>query len=167
MNLRPKRLAPDARAAVIRGAYEEARRRADTHITSEHLLLAVVADADGARLVGVDEAGLRDGQRRYDTQALESIGLAFDVERTRADEDAGRRHRPRRRMRMSHGATQVLVRALRAAETTGEATITVRHLTLGIVGAEPPDPAVLLLQFLDVDVDDLRRSLPAVDIAAD
>ena len=60
---------------------------------------------------------------------------------------------------MTHGAKLVMVNAVKSARDHNASQITIRHLLYGIMSAEAPDPAILLLEFLGIDIDRVRESL--------
>jgi ATP-dependent Clp protease ATP-binding subunit ClpA len=151
-----RRLAPDAREAVVRAAAAEARRRGEGYVGTEHLLLGLLVDpiGPGARAIGVEVEEARDALRRLDGQALESVGIIADLAPS-----MGRSPR-RRHLPFTNGTKLVLRRAMEEAAGLEERTITLRHLLVGILAAEPPDQAVRLLRFLGRDPEAIRASLP-------
>ena len=64
---------------VVLDATEEARRRGDRRIGSDHLLLALLKDDDSvtARALGVDLSTARGALVELDRQALASVGADF------------------------------------------------------------------------------------------
>jgi ATP-dependent Clp protease ATP-binding subunit ClpA len=151
-----RRLTPDAREAVLRAAAAEARRRGDGYVGTEHLLLGLLVDpiGPGASAIGIKIEEARDALRRLDGQALESVGIDADLAPS-----SGRAPR-RRHLPFTNGTKLVLRRAVEEAVRLEERTITLRHLLLGILAAEPPDQAVRLLRFLGRDPEAIRASLP-------
>jgi ATP-dependent Clp protease ATP-binding subunit ClpA len=139
----------------------EARRRGDKYVGSEHLLLGLLADPLGlaTRAIGVDLAEARAALHRFDGEALDAIGIGIDS--SLAAPGVGLDNC--RRLRFTNGAKQVLQRAAHEALRLRESRITTRHILLGILAAQPPDQAALLLRFLDRDTDHIRESLLPVD----
>ena len=135
-----KRLTIDARTAALRSAEGEARRRGDTRVGSDHLLVALVADPHDAAAIGVDHDQAREALERLDAEALHAIGV--DPTLTTA---VGIEHTRRGRLPLTNGAKQALRRAIRESDQLDESAITVRHLVLAILEAQPPDPAADLL----------------------
>ena len=151
-----KRFTIDAREVVLHAADAEARRRRDTRIGTDHLLVALVAEPQIAAALGLDRDQVRKALERLDSEALHVIG----VDSTRAT-TTGIDVTRRGRLPLTNGARKVLRRAIRESDHLDESAITVRHLALAILGAEPRDPAANLLQYLDVDTATTRESLLA------
>jgi ATP-dependent Clp protease ATP-binding subunit ClpA len=151
-----KRLTTDAREAVLHTAGAEARRRGDTRIGTEHLLIALVAEPQPAAALGFDLDQMREARQRLDAQALDAVGLDPALV-TKAGVDRTRRGR----LPLTNGAKQMLRRAIDESNQLNESAITVRHFLLAILDAEPPDPAADLLRYLDVDTRATRASLLA------
>jgi ATP-dependent Clp protease ATP-binding subunit ClpA len=65
------RLSPDARKMVLTSAAQEARRRGDRRLGTDHLLLALLHDEDSsvARAVGVDLEAARAAAASHDPAA--------------------------------------------------------------------------------------------------
>jgi len=66
---------------VVMDATQEARRRGDRRIGSDHLLLALLTDEDSvtARAVGVDLSTARGALVELDRRALASVGIDIPV----------------------------------------------------------------------------------------
>ena len=151
-----KRLTIDAREAALHAADAEARRRGDNRIGTDHLLVALMAEPQAAAAVGVDRDQAREALERLDAVALHAIGVDPTLATT-----SGVEHTARRRLPLTNGAKQALRRAIRESDQLDESAITVRHLVLAILEAEPPDPAADLLRYLNVDTAGARESLLA------
>ncbi|HSJ82997.1 MAG TPA: Clp protease N-terminal domain-containing protein [Acidimicrobiia bacterium] len=85
-----ERFTKDAHKTVTM-AVEEARRRSDARIGTEHLLLGV-AGSDSAP-PGLDPAELHRELDRLDSEALEAVGIdpgLVDVESSRSQDARGR-----------------------------------------------------------------------------
>src|SRR5438874_516184 len=70
-----KRLTPDARKRVLKSAVDEAHRRGDRRIGTDHMLLGLLHEPAAAKLLGV---GLEDARRAssfLDRAALAAVGL--------------------------------------------------------------------------------------------
>jgi ATP-dependent Clp protease ATP-binding subunit ClpA len=150
------RLSTDARAEVLPAARAEALRRRDRSIGSEHLLLGLLADPLGrpAQVLGIDLTTARAGLDRLDREALNAIGV--DSAPAQPLTTTG----PHRgRLGMTSGARRALVRAVHEATSRNASRVTLGHLLLGVLAADPPDPAAVLLRFLELDLDQIRRSL--------
>ncbi|MFD7922281.1 Clp protease N-terminal domain-containing protein [Streptomyces sp. NPDC059740] len=144
----------DARATVT-AALEEARRRGDRRIGTEHLLLGILREpgSPAARALGVDVATGRAALDALDTAALAAIGIdARDVERPHVP--ASRKRTP-----LTSGARAVFPRALAEVRRAGARRITAEHLLLALLDRPRPDPAAELLAQAGVDRHAARERL--------
>src|SRR5260221_9395240 len=73
----PKRLSVDARKLVLTSATEEARRRGDRRLGTDHLLLGLLHDEDSAaaQALGVSLADARAASDALDRAALAAVGV--------------------------------------------------------------------------------------------
>jgi ATP-dependent Clp protease ATP-binding subunit ClpA len=148
-----ERFSRSARAAVEDAVYE-ASRRGDRRIGTEHLLLALLADDELARVVGVDSAAANEAVDRLDRSALAAVGLTLGEFR----------HIPlsrsaRRSASMTAGAKTVLKHSLGHATSEKARAITSRHMMLALLERKEPDPAATLLAALPVDRAELLHRL--------
>ncbi|SDS33486.1 Clp protease N-terminal domain-containing protein [Microterricola viridarii] len=148
-----ERFSRSARAAV-EDAVSEAARRGDRRIGTDHLLLALLADDDVARLVGVDAATAQGAVDRLDRSALAAVGITLGEFRHTAPAVLARPSAS-----MSSGAKAVLTQALAHAVSEKARAITSRHLLLAVLDRNEPDPAASLLAALPVDRPALRQRL--------
>jgi ATP-dependent Clp protease ATP-binding subunit ClpA len=148
------RFAKSARAAVAH-ARDEAERRGDRRIGTEHLLVALLQDEALAQIVGVDAPAAHAAAEELDRAALVAVGLTLGEFEPRGTAALGRR------VALTSGAKSVIAGAL--ANTTAEKarTITTRHLLLALLDRHEPDPAAALLAALSVDRALLRERLAA------
>jgi ATP-dependent Clp protease ATP-binding subunit ClpA len=149
------RLSTDARAEVLPAARAEALRRRDRSIGSEHLLLGLLADPIGrpVQLLGIDLDTARAGLDRLDREALSAVGVnsAPAPPLTATGPNRGR-------LGLTSGARRVLVHAAHEAVSRKASRITTDDLLLGVLAADPPDPAAVLLRSLGLDLKQIRRS---------
>jgi len=135
---------------VVLDATEEARRRGDRRIGSDHLLLALLKDEDSmtARALAVDLSTARGALVELDRQALASVGIDFPVLDTPL---TGWR---RERLMLSPSAKAVFtgLRTRAKGERLGP-----QHVLLSVLSLQHPDPAADLLDALGVDRDEVRR----------
>jgi ATP-dependent Clp protease ATP-binding subunit ClpA len=143
------RLQEDARKLVLTRAAEEAYRRGDRRLSTVHLLLGLLHDAQSvaARTLGVDLQTARDAEIALDRAALAAVGidtdgLEFPVEAGRAVELPP----------LSSGARVALRRAMDLARPTKTGRITEKDLLQAILMCQPPDPAAELLAALGVNM---------------
>jgi ATP-dependent Clp protease ATP-binding subunit ClpA len=151
----PTRFDHDVRRQVFAAATEEAQRRGDRRIGTDHLLLGLLRDPDSltARTLGIDLAAARAAAADLDRQALAAVGI-----------DAGRLDpaqpvRVRRTRSFTSGARAAIVDGLMAARSARSKRIEERHLLLGVLSRERPDPAAELLAAMDVDASEARARL--------
>ncbi len=139
---------------VVQHAVEEAESRADARVGTEHLLLGLLRlDDPAARVLGADVDSARRSLAALDAEALASVGVRIDGEPD-ARRSTGRVHRP-----FTGGAKSVLVGTLRQARLCGSKQLAPAHLALALVGLRRPDTAARLLERLEVDCDEVARSL--------
>jgi ATP-dependent Clp protease ATP-binding subunit ClpA len=148
-----KRLTADARKRVLTSAAEEAQRRGDRRLSTDHLLLGLLHEPSAAKLLGVDLEAARRASSDLDRAALSAVGFEAN------DLDSPLPIRSRRRPPFTSGAREVLKRSVEEARATKSRAIDARHLLLGILTRERPDPAAELLAALEVDVTDARERL--------
>ena len=149
----PKRLTPDARKRVLTTAADEAHRRGDRRIGTDHMLLGLLHEPAAAKLLGVRLEDARDASSTLDRAALASVGLEAPAL------DAPLPVRSRRRPPFTSGAREVLKRSIDEARAVKAKHIEARHLLLGILARERPDPAAELLAAMEVDVASARDRL--------
>jgi ATP-dependent Clp protease ATP-binding subunit ClpA len=142
------RFDPDARAQVLRFASDEAARDGHRRIGTHHLLLGLLRDptSEATRAVGADLRSARAASLDLDMAALAAVG----VDATPADL-AAPTIRTRRRPPFTAGARAALARGVRAARAAKARRVEPRHLLLGVLGCQRPDPAAELLDALGVD----------------
>ncbi len=148
---------------AVAAALDEANRRGDRHIGTEHLLLGVLADPHGAcaRAVGVGLGEARDALDQLDRDALRGIGIDAELPGPIGSPPS----RGWRRPPLTGGAKAAFRRAIREVERSDEPRIGARHLLLGVLGADGHDAALALLDRLDIEVDDLRDRLAPINAA--
>jgi ATP-dependent Clp protease ATP-binding subunit ClpA len=148
-----KLLTADARKRVLTSAADEARRRGDRRMGTDHLLLGLLHEPSTAKLLGVDLDAARRASSDLDVAALAAIG--FEA----SNIDAPLPIQSRRRPPFTSGAREVLKRSIDEARAQKSRAIDTRHLLLGILSRERPDPAAELLAALEVDVVSARERL--------
>jgi Clp amino terminal domain, pathogenicity island component len=79
------RLSADARKLVLTSAAEEAGRRGDRRLGTDHLLLGLLHDADSsaARALGVSLESARGASDALDRAALAAVGVDVSAVRDR------------------------------------------------------------------------------------
>jgi len=142
-------------------AREEARRRGDRRVGTDHLLLSLLHDPAIVSALGVSLEQAREASEQLDRDALASLGLAASP-----GAPALAMHpvpaRPtlravlRDRLPMSPAAKGTLVAA---AHTKRKNRVTAQDVLICLLGNEHPDPAADLFSALIVDADAVRARL--------
>jgi ATP-dependent Clp protease ATP-binding subunit ClpA len=147
----------DARRWILPAAQEEAQRRGDRRLGTDHLLLALFHDPQGlaAGALGTDLAGARAAADALDRAALAAVGIELGEE-LQPVPAAGRRRPP-----FTSGARNALVLSVAEARRARGRRIQARHLLLALLGKQRPDPAGQLLDALGVDAEAARARLAA------
>jgi ATP-dependent Clp protease ATP-binding subunit ClpA len=152
----PKRLSADARKLVLASAAEEARRRGDRRLGTDHLLLGLLHDEDcrAAKAVGVSLAGARAAAEALDVAALAAVGIEIDSLGGGPPVSFGRRLPP-----LTSGARALFKRAIEEARPFRGGRIGTTHFLLAVLSLQRPDPAAELLDALGVDRVAVRKRL--------
>ena len=151
-----KRLSGDARRLVLASAGEEARRRGDRRIGTDHLLLGLLHNPDSgpARALGVDLESARAAAGSLDRAALAAVGVKTENLNLPIWSAPTRRLLP-----LTSGARGVLKRALEEARPRRSGRIETRDFLLALLTRERPDPGAELLGALGIDASVVRDRL--------
>lgn len=151
-----KRFNEDARRIVLTSAAEEAHRRGDRRIGTDHLLLGLLHDHHSvpAWALGVDLESARAASAALDRAALAAVGIDVGELGSSPRAIQARRHPP-----LTSGARAVLERSLHDARSAKARYIDARQLLLAILTRERPDPAAELLAALGLDPAEVRDRL--------
>ncbi|WP_037906309.1 Clp protease N-terminal domain-containing protein [Actinacidiphila yeochonensis] len=147
--------------AVIALARQEAERRGDRRVGTDHLLLALLHDSSRPcpQVLDATPAQGRAALDELDRAALAAIGVHLG-EPVAAPPALVRDHR---RLPLNSSVRAAMVRAKRTAEgERGGRRVQPRHLLLALLAAGRPDPAAELLTALGVDPVRVRDRLDAV-----
>ena len=130
------RLSEDARRLVLGSAAEEARRRGDRRLGTDHLLLGLLHDPVGepARAIGVDLESARAADDALDRAALAAVGIEAAGPKLAADTTPGGRPP------LTSGARAVFKRAIDTARPAKTGRIEARHFLLALLGSLEPFP---------------------------
>jgi ATP-dependent Clp protease ATP-binding subunit ClpA len=152
----PKRLSADARKLVLASATEEARRRGDRRLGTDHLLLGLLHEQDSpaARALGVSLADARAALDALDRAALTAVGIEVEPLGQGPPVSFGRRLPP-----LTSGARAVFKRAIDEARPFKSGRIGTMHFLLALLSLQCPDPAAELLDALGVDPAAVRTRL--------
>ncbi|MHC6218901.1 Clp protease N-terminal domain-containing protein [Arthrobacter sp. MMS24-S77] len=147
-----ERFASEARTTVHAGA-EEAKRRGDRRIGTDHLLLGLLHDPESCRTLGTDLESARAQLDVLDQQALEAVGITLG--------DFGPLNAPKgsSRTTFTSAARSVIQDSLILTTREKARRITTRHLLLALLERHAPDPAAVLLKKLGVDAAALKVRL--------
>jgi ATP-dependent Clp protease ATP-binding subunit ClpA len=143
-----KRLGPDVRRAMLTSAVEEALRRGDRRIGTDHLLLGLLYDPNPllTQVLDVDLESAREASAALDRAALSAVGVDLGPVDPPVRSTHARRHLP-----LTSGARGVMERSVHEARAAKARRIEARHLLLGLLACKHPDPAAQLLAALGVD----------------
>ncbi len=152
----PRRLSEDARKLVLTSATEEARRRGDRRLGTDHLLLGLLHNpgSPAAEALGVSLAEARAASEALDVAALAAVGIQVQGLGEGPPAPFGRRFPP-----LTSGARTVFKRAVGEARPLRGGRITATHFLLALVSLQRPDPAAELLHALGVDPAAVRERL--------
>lgn len=161
---------PDDRAEVLAAATAIARRRGETRIGTDHLLMGVVtAGNEIARAAGLSVERLQDALDRLDGSALGAFGIDAAPDAWRSSSEAEslwarpprQRQGSRRHLPLSAAAKQSLRKSMRVALDHRHRRVTTNHLLAALATAGRNDPAIRLLRNSAVDPADLETAARA------
>jgi hypothetical protein len=157
--------------AIYLRASEEARRRGDRRTGTDHLVLALLDDPSVEAVLGVSLEQAREALESLDHEALGVIGLGADAGApplpTRAVPKKPRIRdvAKRDRFRMTPAAKKVLEDAYKP-KGHRKLQVTGPEVLAQILALQPPDPAAVLLDALNLDREALRQRLGVGSAAA-
>ena len=152
--------------AIYLRASEEARRRGDRRVGTDHVLLALSEDPSIEVVLGVSLQQARRALESLDQEALAALGLGSGTDApplpTRAVPKKPRLRdvAQKDRLRMAPAAKKVLEEA--SKPNGRRLQITAQQVLAQILTLQPPDPAAVLLGALGVNTSEVRRRLDAV-----
>lgn len=148
-----ERFSREAKRAVT-AAVEEAERRGETYVGTEHLLIGVVASAaPGTNLINVSVDTLRDAWAAVDQAALAATGVEADLPMNPVSS------RRRGHLPFTGGAKQVLEDTLREAIGMGSRQLDPEHMLIALTLRPPRDAAIRLLDQAGLSPDAIRTDL--------
>jgi hypothetical protein len=153
-------------------AREEARRRGDRKVGTEHLILALLREPVLAQALGCDLQTARDALDALDHHALAAVGIgaALNAPPIPIDEPIKRPSRPtlkavlQDRLPMTPAAKTALEKSYK--EIRHGHHIPLQQALLTVLELEPPDPAAELIAALGVDRAAARQRLGVARAAA-
>jgi hypothetical protein len=135
-------------------AREEARRRGDRKVGTDHLLLGLLREKDIASVLGIGPHAARDALDALDREALSAIGISPALDAPPL---------PMRQTPARPTLKAVLTDRLPLAEAGKPMRrgrrITARQVLLGLLDLRAPDAAAVLLAALGVDRAAVREQL--------
>ena len=151
-----RRLSTDARKALLTSAAQEARRRGDRRLGTDHLLLGLLHDPDSTvtRSLGISLETARSASESLDRAALESVGVHVAHLGNPPPAIFARRLLP-----LTSGARAILRQAVEQARRAKTPQIETRDFLLALLDCDRPDPAAELLSALGVDRAEVREKL--------
>ncbi len=152
--------------AICLQASEEARRRGDRRIGTDHILLALFEDPSIEVVLGVSLQQARQGLDSLDHEALSTLGLGSDIDapplamRAVPKKPRFRDVAKKDRLRMAPTAKKVLEAAVKPNRR--KTYVTAQQVLAQILALQPPDPAAVLLGALGVNTLEVLRKLNTV-----
>jgi ATP-dependent Clp protease ATP-binding subunit ClpA len=140
---------------IVTSAIDEAARRGDHRIGTEHLLISMAGAQSLAGIFPMTDE-LRNQLDRLDEEALRSVGLdplLLGVDHT-VRPGAGKSHIP-----FTGAAKDLLKGGLKEAIALGHRHIGAVHLALAVTTSNRPDRALATLEGLGLSPDGVRASL--------
>jgi ATP-dependent Clp protease ATP-binding subunit ClpA len=150
--------------AIYLRAGEEARRRGDRRVGTDHLLLALLEDPSVEAALGVSLQQAREALESLDREALGALGLGPGADapellmRAVPKKPRIRDVAKRDRFRMTPAAKKVLEEAYKP-KGHRKLQVTGPEVLAQILALEPPDPAAVLLGALGVNTSDALHEL--------
>ena len=151
-----KRHAGDAMRRVLNSATEEARRRGDRRLGTDHLLLGLLHEEDSpaARALGVSLEAGRAASDSLDVAALAAVGVGVQALGQARQVAPAHRIPP-----LSTGVRAVLKRVIDEAQPRRTGRLDSGHFLRALLSLSPPDPSAELLHALGVDPAQVRDHL--------
>jgi ATP-dependent Clp protease ATP-binding subunit ClpA len=153
--------------AIYLKASEEARRRGDRRVGTDHVLLALFEDPSIEVVLGVSLQQARQALESLDHEALAALGLKSGTDapslpmRAVPKKPRIRDVAQKDRLRMTPAAKKVLEDAYKP-KGHRKLQVTGPEVLAQILALELPDPAAVLLGALGVNTSEVRSRLDAV-----
>jgi len=149
--------------AIYMQASEEARRRGDRRVGTDHLLLGLLEDPSIEVALEVSLQQARQGLESLDQEALGALGMSSGTDipalpmRAVPKKPRIRDVMTKDRLRMTPAAKKVLEEAVKPMRRKTE--VTAQQVLAQLLTLQPPDPAAVLLGALGVNISEVRRRL--------
>ena len=147
-------------------ASEEARRRGDRRVGTDHVLLGLLEHPSVEVVLGVSLQHARQALESLDQEALAALGMGSGTDapslpmRAVPKKPSFRDVMTKDRVRMTPAAKKVLEEAVKPNRRKTQ--VTAQQVLAQLLLLQPPDPAAALLGALGVDPSDVRRRLDTV-----
>ncbi len=143
-------------------ASEEARRRGDRRVGTDHLVLALLEEPSVEAVLSVRLQDARDALDALDREALDALGMDPGIDASPLPMHAVPKRPTVRaviedRLRMTPAAKRVLQEAGKPMRRGKH--ITAQHVLVRILDLDPPDPAAVLVAALGVNAPEVRHRL--------
>jgi Clp amino terminal domain, pathogenicity island component len=151
-------------------AGEEARRRGDRQVGTDHILLALFEDPLTEAVLGVSLQQARQALDSLDREALGALGLGTDADAPDLPMHAVPKKPRLRDLMMQKDRLRITPAAKKVLEGAGKVNrrglqITAQQVLAQILTLQPPDPATVLLGSLGVNTPEVQRRLDAAATA--
>jgi hypothetical protein len=152
--------------AIYMRASEEARRRGDRRVGTDHVLVGLLEDPSIEAVLGVSVQQARQALESLDQEALGALGMGPATGapplpmRAVPKKPTIRDVMKKDRRRMTPAAKKVLEEAVKPIRRKTQ--VTAQQVLAQILTLQPPDPAAVLLGALGVNTSEVRRRLDAV-----
>ena len=149
--------------AIYLRASEEARRRGDRRVGTDHLLLALLQDPSIEAVLDVNLQRARQALESLDHEALVALGLGSGTDapplpmRAVPKKPRIRDVAQKDRLRITPAAKKVLEEA--SKPNRRKLQVTAQQVLARILALQPPDPAAVLLGALGVNTSDALHEL--------
>ena len=142
--------------ALLSSATEEAARRGDRRLGTDHLLLGLLREpgSTAPQVLGVSLAGARATLEELDLAALAAVGIRVATAGRPEPAVFGRRLPP-----LTSGARAVLHRAMEESRPRKTGRLRTEHFLIALLTRDRPDPAAELLDALGVEREQVRARL--------
>jgi ATP-dependent Clp protease ATP-binding subunit ClpA len=143
-------------------ASEEARRRGNRRVGTDHLVLALLEEPSVEAVLSVRLQDARDALDALDREALDALGMGPGIDASPLPMHAEPKRLTVRavikdRLRMTPAAKRVLQEAAKPMRRGMH--ITPQQVLVRILDLDPPDPAAVLVAALGVNTPEVRRRL--------
>jgi ATP-dependent Clp protease ATP-binding subunit ClpA len=151
---------------IFMRASEEARRRGDRRVGTDHVLLGLFEDPSIDVVLGVTLQQARQALESLDQEALGALGMVSGADapplpmRAVPKKPRIRDVMKKDRLRMTPAAKKVLEEAVKPNRR--KTRVAAEQVLAQLLTLQPPDPAAVLLGSLGVNISEVRRRLDSI-----